>query len=173
MYEIDEKDRVIFLEDLPQSSTGAPQPFVMADERLTILAYYLENRDPDWDGSYVRVLGPTNADEPLALVRFFSCRAHMFGPPNDEAFHGHPLASRGLEPYRAFRIEHSSWIRHLERMNSVHPRHRPESFEKLQHFIFAFHDSTFECVCKSYEIQTTRGAIASAVPEMLKLLAWE
>ena len=88
MYEVDERDRVVFIEDLPQSSIGAPQPFVMADERRVILSYYLEHRDPDWDGSYVRIVGPAEADEPIALVRFFSCNAHMFGPPNDEAFDG-------------------------------------------------------------------------------------
>ena len=57
----------------------------------------------------------------------------MFGPPNDEAFSGHPLASRGLHPYGAFKIENSSWIRHLEKMNSVHPNHHPERYFKLQH----------------------------------------
>jgi hypothetical protein len=45
--------------------------------------------------------------------------AHTFGPSNDEAFSGHPLAARGLTPYGAFKIENSSWVRHLERMNSA------------------------------------------------------
>ena len=53
----------------------------------------------------------------------------MFGPPNDEAFDGHPLARRGLRPYGAFEVTHSSWIRQLEQMNSVHPHHSPPLFE--------------------------------------------
>jgi hypothetical protein len=81
----------------------------------------------------------------------------MFGSPNDEAFHGHPLAERGLGPYGAYRVEDSSWIRRLERMNSVHPRHDPERFRALTHCVLSFHDSTFECVAE--------GVRFSLVPE--------
>lgn len=58
-------------------------------------------------------------------------------------------------------------------MNSVHDYHRPEEFWKLRHLIFAFHDSTFECVCNGFEVTLSRGSIASAIPQMLKLLAWD
>lgn len=69
----------------------------------------------------------------------------MFGPPNDEAFAGHPLADRGLNPYSVAEVQRSSWIRGLERMNSVHARHSRERFlEHKRHFVFAFHDSTFK-----------------------------
>jgi hypothetical protein len=61
-----------------------------------------------------------------------------------------------LTPYGAFRIQNSSWIRQLERMNSVHRYHRPERYAELTHLIFSFHDSTVECVCKSWEIATIR-----------------
>jgi hypothetical protein len=44
------------------------------------------------------------------LLEFSGCYAHLFGPPNDEAFSGHPLASRGLQPYRITEVKHSSWI---------------------------------------------------------------
>jgi hypothetical protein len=97
----------------------------------------------------------------------------MFGPPNDEAFHGHPLAERGLHPYGAFRIVNSSWIRTLERMNSVHPHHRPEVFWKRQHFVFAFHDSTFECICNEFDVAKMRGSIAGVIPDMIGLLEWD
>jgi hypothetical protein len=90
----------------------------------------------------------------------------------DEAFAGHPLASRGLHPYGAFEVSHSSWIRRLEKMNSVHPRHRPEAFGKRRHLVFSFHDTTFECVCDGFEVRSARGSIESVVPEMLKLLEW-
>jgi hypothetical protein len=94
------------------------------------------------------IAGPTEptADETIVVATFDRPYAHMFGPPNDEAFDGHPLAGRGLEPYGAFRVDDSSWIRRLERMNSVHEVHRAEAFAELTHFILAFHDSTFECV---------------------------
>jgi hypothetical protein len=173
MYEVDEKDVVRELVGVPRSSVGAPIPLVIADEHRVVLAYYLQESSPDRDGQSVRMVGPVDSAEPLAIVRFSFCYAHMFGPPNDEAFSGHPLASRGLRPYRAFEIERSSWIRRLERMNSVHERHHAEEFWKRRHLVFAFHDTTFECVCGGFDVRLGRGSISSAVPEMLKLLAWD
>lgn len=172
MYEVDEKDRVVPLEGVPQSSIGAPLPFVAADEHTVVLAFYIENKSPDWDGTSIRLVYRASGEEPVALVRFSGSRTHMFGPPNDEAFSGHPLASRGLHPYGAFEILDSSWIRKLERINSVHEHHRPERFAELHHFIFAFHDSTFECVCREFAVTTTRGSTRSVIPEVLKLLQW-
>ncbi len=170
MYEVDERDEVEQLEDVPQSAIGAPIPLVIADEHRTVLAYYMENRSPEWDGSTVRILDAVTSNEPVALIRFEACIAHFLGPPNDEAFEGHPLESRGLQPYAAFRIKDSSWIRRLERMNSVHEHHRPEKFFRLQHFIFAFHDSTFECICRGFDVRTATGSIHSMIPEMVRLL---
>jgi hypothetical protein len=173
MYKVDERDRVVALENVPQASVGAPIPLVLADERRVVLAYYMQDRPPEWDGKTVRVVGPTDNDEDVAIIRFNLCSVHLFGPPNDEAFAGHPLAARGLRPYRAFRIEESSWIRQLERMNSVHPHHRPERFWSRQHLVFAFHDSTFECVCNGFDVNTTRGSISEVIPEMVRVLGWD
>lgn len=39
----------------------------------------------------------------------------------------------------------------MEQRNSVHPFHSPEGYKSLVHYIFTFHDSTFECVSKSLE----------------------
>lgn len=108
----------------------------------------------------------------MALIHFPGYEAYLFGPPNDEAFQGHPLASRGLHPYGAFRIDRSSWIRRLERMNAVHPYHNPERYGELKHFIFAFHDSTFECVARGFSTWVGVGSIRSLLPEMEKRLTW-
>src|SRR5262245_18640553 len=109
MYEVDHQDEVHELPDVPQSSIGAPSPIIVGDEHRVVLAYYLEDddTDPDWNGETVRVVGPDDASEPLAIVRFAFCHAHMWGPPNDEAFGGHPLTSRGLHPYGAFEVRKS------------------------------------------------------------------
>lgn len=131
MYEVDRHDRVVPLEDLPQPDPGAPIPALTAAENHLELAFI------------------THADEEqIAVVRFVKPYAHMFGPPNDEALDGHPLAGRGLTPYRVSRVERSSWLRRLEKMNSVHPHHHPNEFAALTHYIFPFHDSTFECVAE-------------------------
>jgi hypothetical protein len=153
MYQVDEKDHVVTLEGIPQSSVGAPLPLILANEGRIVLAYYMESTDPSWDGTTVRVVDQERSSEPIALIRLETF-AHMFGPPNDEAFGGHPLASRGLHPYGAFHVENSSWIRGLERMNRVHEHHRPERFARFRHLVFAFHDSTFECVCRGFDVRT-------------------
>jgi hypothetical protein len=171
MYSADEKDRVVSITDIPQSSVGSPIPIVLTDEFVTVVAFYLQNTPEGWDGTWVRVVSADTEGEPVALVRFSLCYAFMFGPPNDEAFAGHPLASRGLEPYGAFLIENSSWIRQLERMNSVHPSHNPERYETLKHYILTFHDSTFECVADTYRFELHEGSITTAIPRMANLLS--
>jgi hypothetical protein len=163
MYAIDHHDTVAERRDLPQSSIGAPCPAVLSGENFLHLAYYLEEREEGWDGSTVRVVGEHSLGEPCALVRFTHAIAHMFGPPNDEAFDGHPLAQRGLEPYAVFEVNGSSWVRSLERMNAVHPRHQPELFAKYKHFVFAFHDSVFECVAESFELSVLRGSVSNVL----------
>jgi hypothetical protein len=127
MYQVDENDTVVALENVPQSSVGAPTPIVLSDEGKTIIAFHLENTRDDWDGTSVRIIRP-ESEESSAIVEFKWCYAYMFGPPNDEAFSGHPLSARGLDPYGAYEVLNSSWIRQLERMNSVHQYHKPEPF---------------------------------------------
>ena len=168
MYQVDDQDTVRVLNDLPPSSIGAPIPIIVEDEYRTILAYYVEQRDPDWNGTAVQVVGPDSEDGLVAIVKF-DTYSTMFGPPNDEAFSGHPLAARGLKPYGFFQILDSSWVRGLERMNSVHPYHAKDDFlARYRHFVLSFHDTTFECIASSYELVETRtgsvrGAIAASI----------
>ncbi|HKA18737.1 MAG TPA: hypothetical protein VKN18_10625 [Blastocatellia bacterium] len=171
MYSVDENDKVIELSPIPQCSVGAPLPVVLSDEHRLLLAYLIEPTDPGWDGTTVRIVTP-NSEEPVALVEFDRHYAHMFGPPNDEAFRGHPLAARGLHAYAAFQVEHSSWIRQLERMNSIHPRHKPESFKRFKHYVFAFHDSTFECIAEGLRVKEYEGPLEAVLEEMKKRL-WQ
>ena len=92
MYDVDDKDQVRELQNVPQSSGGAPLPLVLGDDDRVVLAYYVRQNIPGWDGSWVRIMSPSEGDEPVAIVSFSFCYAYMFGPPNDEAFTGHPLA---------------------------------------------------------------------------------
>lgn len=170
MYSVDNHDKVTGLENVPQSSVGAPLPILLSDEYKTLLAYVVESIPEDWDGTSVRVVDHTSSGELVALIEFRLCHSIMFGSPNDEAFDGHPLASRGLEPYGAFLIENSSWVRQLERMNSVHPNHRAERFARLNHYVFAFHDSTFECVAEGFETSLHRGSLLDGLRVMQERL---
>jgi hypothetical protein len=170
MYPVDERDIVVQLTDAPRPDVGAPLPLVLADDYRLLLAYLLSEPDPEWDGTYVNVISPDSEGMAIAVIQFQRPYAHMFGPPNDEAFSGHPLANRGLDPYAVFEVRHSSWIRQLERMNSVHRQHAPEWFlEDKKHFIFTFHDSTFECIAAGFDVQLCRGSMSSALQEMTKL----
>jgi len=166
MYQVDEKDKVIELKNVPQSSVGAPMPVILSDEHQVFLAYLLQY-ETNWNN-------PKSADferngEPIAIIEFKMCRSFMFGSPNEEVFQGHPLYERGLRPYSVSEIE-NSWIRKLERMNSVHELHKPENFEKYKHFVFAFHDSTFECVATNFEISIHESSLENILPEMQKKL---
>jgi hypothetical protein len=77
MYAIDERDRVILIDALPQPDVGAPVPVLVADEDRVALAYVARATQP-------------SDDESIAVAEFVRPYAHMFGPPNDEAFEGHP-----------------------------------------------------------------------------------
>ena len=92
--------------------------------------------------------------EALALVEFEHCVSAKLGAPNDEVLEGHPLDGKGLEPYAAQRVVNSLWVRELEKINSIHRCYDPGRWRDLNHYIFWFHDSTFECVAKSFKVET-------------------
>lgn len=172
MYEVDDLDRVVELSTAPRPDVGAPLPLVVSDEGHLLLAYIVSEPDPDWDGSDVTMVSPESNGLPIAVVQFRMPSAHMFGPPNDEAFGGHPLESRGLAPYAVFEVERSSWIRKHERMNAVHPYHNRERYlARRKHFVFAFHDSTFECIAESFETSVIRGSMHGAAARLVEILA--
>lgn len=153
MYTVDDQDEVLRLPGLPAPSAGAPMPRIFADDTSLSLAYEVA---PESDQ--------------VAIVRFLRPHAHYFGAPNDETISGHPLASRGLEAYDVFEVRRSSWIRALERMNRVHPHHNARRFEALRHFIFMFHDKTFECVADGCMLAGTLPNTAETVANLAQTL---
>src|SRR5262249_20229717 len=108
MYPVDELDTVVEISNAPRPDVGAPLPLVVADDYRLMLAYLLSESDPNWDGTYVNVVSPDSEGMAVAVIRFHRPYAHVFGPPNDEAFYGHPLANRGLHPYSVFEVRESS-----------------------------------------------------------------
>jgi hypothetical protein len=158
MYEVDERDRVVELEELPHSSVDAPAPLIIANEHRVIVAYHIAST---W--SWTGILQMMR--DHIALVRFDAV-TYMCIPPNQDPGDGHPLASRGLKSCGAFRIQDSSWIRQLERMYRV----RAGRFSGCQHTVLAFRYSIFECISRSFDVRTTKGPIADAIPAMAELL---
>jgi len=135
METIDERDRVVDIEGLPGHSAGAPLPVVIADEGRLLLAY---------------LTAP--ACEKLAVLKFFGVSAHRWGPPGDETLHSHPLYERGLRWYAIQEVIDSSWIRSLDLLDSVHTNYVPGRQTSDRHYVFAFHDSLFECVAREVEV---------------------
>ncbi len=141
--------------------TGAPLPHLLVNDHKAILIFLISQPDPDWDGSYVTIKNPSDdATEPLAMVEFTLCVSAKLGAPNDEVFHGHPLDGRGMEPYTAQVVRNSRWLAELEAINSVHSQYDPARWRSRRHFVFWFHDTTFECVAESFTVEQFRGSFS-------------
>lgn len=86
-----------------------------------------------------------------AIVELIRCSTTKFGYPNDESIEGHPLYAKGLEAYNIFEVLNSSWIAQQQMQNLVSFPDRTNMSWK-RHFIFTFHDSTFECLAENIKL---------------------
>jgi hypothetical protein len=147
--------------------TGAPLPHLLANGHKTYLLFYLANPEPDWDGTWVRVVDPAATEaEPLGVVEFHQVHSVKLGGPNDEAIEGHPLSGKGLRAYAAHRVLNSRWIADEERINSVHPHHRGGWQDRLNHYVFCFHDETFECLAEGFTTERYVGSPRAVLSEL-------
>jgi hypothetical protein len=58
-----------------------------------------------------------------------------------------------MEPYSAQVVKNSRWLAELQKINSVHPGYRPERWAQRNHYVFWFHDTTFECIAEGFDIE--------------------
>ena len=165
------KETLVKLKDFPQSSIGAPCPIVLASENSVVVLFYVEEAPKSMLSTSIDVQDIENQNELLAIVTLQHCTIHLFGSPNDETISGHRLYKQGLMSYSAFQLEQSTWITDLERKNSVHSHHNREQYlADKKHYIFTFHDSTFECIAHGYSIQYEQGSIREALLRITNLL---
>ena len=115
---------------------GAPLPRVNTDTQELVLSYHVAG----------------DFDAPRAKVLFRLVKAHYLGWPNGEVVQAHPLFSRGLSLYGFFEVLNSSWRNSLMVANRAHRQHPDQDFHPYRHFIVTFHDETFECLAKEFEI---------------------
>jgi hypothetical protein len=172
MYSVDARDEVVELSAVPPPATGAPQPTVLATEERLLLVYSLPGLELGQIGPAGRMVMPEDLPEgydPTVILEFVRPLAHFFGPPNDEALSGHPLASHGLSSHAAFEVRFSSWIREMEIRNRDHERHDATFFEGHRHFIVTFHDSTFECVAQDFKVATFEASPPAWVRQVMQL----
>jgi hypothetical protein len=150
---------------------GAPLPHLIANDYKSFLTFYVRDPDPGWDGRYATGKDPGDGSvESLALVEFVGCVSAKLGDPNDEVFRGHPLSGRGLKGYTAQRVVNSRWLAELERINSVHSGYDPTRWRTLDHYVFWFHDSTFECVAESYVVELFRESMSDMLARIWRKL---
>ncbi|MFT3988375.1 hypothetical protein [Aestuariivirga sp.] len=164
--EAGEADCVSEVRGFPQLCTGAPQPRIVSNEHKLFLIYY--TAEPIAPPALLRRRSKNS--RVIAVVAFDHFLSFKFGSPNDEALAGHPLYSKGLSFYGIFHVKNSTWIDEVKRINSVHPSFDARYYEQFQHFIFAFHDSTFECIAEDMSFETKSGSLRTAMNECVKLL---
>lgn len=146
-------------------SPGAPLPQLLVNDNRALLIFLVHAADPSWDGTYATLKDPASERrESLALVEFKHCISAKLGSPNDEVFAGHPLAGRGLKAYSAQLVKSSRWLAELQKINSVHRYYRPDEWQQRKHYVFWFHDTTFECVAESFEVELHE----CSMPELLR-----
>ncbi|MDH4226184.1 MAG: hypothetical protein OEV59_00315 [Deltaproteobacteria bacterium] len=158
MYDKDKKAQLIELTGLPHPATGAPLPHIISNDNNLYLAYCVKTENSRDNGTY-------------AIVRFKNNSQYIFGYPNDEAAHQHPLYENGLRPYAAYAVKNSPWIaKHLKHygshINTGEPLNKP-----YMHYIFFFHDTCFECIAEGVEtVCVEEGRIYDAVQKINKLI---
>jgi hypothetical protein len=152
-------------------SGGAPLPHLLSSGHRTFVAFYLDEPDPDWDGTYVHVIDPTDeAPASLGVGEFMRCSAVKLGPPNDEVLRGHRLYGRGLDGYGAYVVENSRWVAELMEVNSVHDQYRAENWADARHFLFVFHDETVEAVARDVEVKMFRESMPALLVQTIDRL---
>jgi hypothetical protein len=114
-------------------------------ERSTFLTFSAM-RVTDRVGPY----GRYKEDAGIALVEFPLCAITKFGYPNDEAWSGIPRTKDLV--YGIFEVHNSEWIRELTELNRFSfPKTKEDTASR--HFLFLFHDSSFECIADSVKLE--------------------
>jgi hypothetical protein len=151
----------------PRWDTGAPLPHLVSDGSRAFVVCMASVPDPDWDGTYARVVSP--ADEhpsPVVVIEMRGCAEIRFGGPNDEAVQGHPLHGKGLAGYRAHEVRNSAWIEEAIKVNSVHPRHSDGPFRQLHHYALLFHDEMLEALARGIESRLVTGTLGAILEDV-------
>jgi hypothetical protein len=108
-----------------------------------------------------------------ALIEIENCQITKFGSPNDEGLYQHPLSIKGLEEYDIFKVENSVWIEELTSPLFSAFKNDPKfsafvSESEEQHFIFTFHDSTFECIARGLKATLSEKPIEEIIEPLIR-----
>ena len=114
--------------------------------------------------------GPYMADAGTAIFRFTRCLATRFGHPNDEARGGIPRFKDTV--YGIYEVQNSSWIRDTIRDNRYRFPNTSDDYIG-RHLIFAFHDSTFECLTDVFEFEVSTEPYATILARITERVCSE
>ena len=162
-----EAKNMLLCEDIPAARGGAPEPFVFSDEHNLEIIYSISPPASERIGGKYEALTEEDGED-IAALRFTRCLQHKFGYPNEEAISGHPLWSHGLEYCACTELQGSDWLAEITKQNEVHARHKESMFSSYRHFIFPFHDTTFECLAEGYEVRIYKAWHHQVLQERLK-----
>lgn len=136
---------------------GAPMPYLLQNEHVAYLVYYLKPIQASGLSKTIHVVNQTEDLEPIAIVQFKQVWLAQFGAPNDESLDRHRLYGKGLDYYTPFIVRNSSMISTLNTLYQL------KCIEQLSHYIFPFHDSTFECVALDYEVEVVNDTMRNVM----------
>ena len=106
---------------------GVSAPVLLQNEYSAVLTFSAITIGPD--GS--------RAKTGTAIIELDRCQWTMFG---------YPLYGRDLCAHGIFEVHNSHWVRRMFEQNKVSfPNTKPWN---VRHFVFSFHDSTFQCICQ-------------------------
>jgi hypothetical protein len=143
---------------------GAPLPFLVSGYMSTFVAFYLPS-DFEFDGTNPRSRSADDVDH-IGVVQFEGVVAAKIGSPNDEVLRGHPLWGHGLELYEAHLVENSAWLQEIIAINRVHARFTESAWRDDRHYLFAFHDETFECIASEHHVTVERGPMVDVAARL-------
>jgi hypothetical protein len=113
---------------------------------LTFNAMKPTDRMSPFDGPYMEEAG-------TAIVEFKRCLIARFGYPNDEARWGIPRFKN--VSYGIYEVRNSTWIREVIEMNRYQFPNTTDHYV-AKHFLFAFHDDTFECLADDMKLEVVK-----------------
>ena len=145
--------RQVDIEGLPDMDWGAPDPIIRADEHHLSIAYYLSATKQDWDGTTIHVRDSELEVSPMAFFKMDGVR--FFSQTTNGPHHSCPFLDYGEGNHLG---SHDVW--EMRGSKKPFPLFSGENRNDFVHLIFAFHDTSVECFCKSYEFEilTTSGA---------------
>lgn len=136
-------------------NSGAPLPFVVANDTLLYLMFFGKE------------LEETADQEPIRLMKFILPIAHKFGMPGNETIQGHPYYKIGLRSPGIFRLNGSDWIEQLKTIDKIHPYFDDKKWTGFNHYIITFHDNMFECVAKDFEATMELRSAQEVITELV------